>query len=133
MASDLSTYLGNKVVRWMAGQAFPSAPATVYVALFDGDPKGAGSEVTTTVRAAGRVAVDFEAPPAAGTDNSITTDGVSDFGDSDGAADISHLAIFDASSSGNLLVSKALASPVSVEAGEGVKVNAGDMTLTVGS
>ena len=32
MASDLSKYLGNKVARWLAGQAMPTAPTALYVA-----------------------------------------------------------------------------------------------------
>ena len=133
MASDLSTYLGNKVVRWLAAQAMPSAPASCYIALFNGDPKGAGSEVTTTIRVAGRVAVGFETPPASGTDNNITTSTDSDFGAAAGAATVTHVAIYDAQSAGNILCSKALASSVAVTVGETVKVLAGDLTFTVGS
>jgi len=82
--------------------------------------KGGGNRVTTTVRTAGRVAVDLESVPAAGTDNDMTTDGESDFGPAAGAASITHAAICDAASSGNILLSKALASTVAVEAGEQV-------------
>lgn len=133
MASDWSTYVGNKLVRWLAGNAFPAAPGGLYVALFNGDPKGAGVEVTTTIRAAGRVAVDLEASPVAGTDNSITTDGDSDFGPADGAATVTHVAICDAAAAGNVIVSKQLVASVDVEAGEQVKFVAGDLTFTHGS
>jgi hypothetical protein len=135
MASDYSTYIGNQFVRWLAGNAFDSAPASLYLALFDGDPKGAGTEVTADIRSAGRVAVDLEDAPAEdGETNSITTDGDSDFGASESSesVDITHVAIFDAETDGNLICSKAV-TPVSVELGELVKAVAGDLTFEMGS
>ena len=52
MASDMSVYLGNKVCRWLAGNAMPAAPAACYVGLFNGNPKTSGVEVTDTINAA---------------------------------------------------------------------------------
>jgi hypothetical protein len=133
MSSDLSTYLGNKVVRWIAGNAMPSAPATVYLALHDGNPKVSGVEVTTTVRAAGRLAVAWTVP-ASGVDNELTNSADADFGDADNDASLAYASIWDASSGGNLIASKALpGGPFSVLAGSSVKFNAGNITFTVGS
>jgi hypothetical protein len=133
MSSDLSTYLGNKIVRWLGGNAMPSAPATLYLALFNGNPKVSGVEVTTTIRAAGRLAVAWTVP-AVGTDNEITTSLDADFGDADNDATLSYAALYDASTSGNLLASKLLpGGPFSVLAGSSVKFNAGNLTFTVGS
>ena len=133
MASDLSTYMGNIICLWMAGTNMPSAPASVYVALFDGDPKSSGVEVTATVRPAGRVAVDWDSI-SAGVDNSITNDATVDFGNADAAADVSHVALVDASSSGNILCSKAVVGgPLSIAGGSLVQFLAGDLTFTVGS
>lgn len=129
--SDLSAYLGNKVVRWLAGNAFPAAPATVYVALFNGDPAGAGTEVTTSVNAGGRQAAAWAAP-AAGTTNNMSNNADTNFGASAGSATIDHVALYDAASGGNLLFSHAIAS-VSVTAGTTVKVSSGAMTVTVGA
>ena len=131
MASDYSTYLGNKVVRWLAGQSFPSAPASIWCALFNGDPKSGGSDVTTTIRAGGRVQIAVTAP-ASGTTNTMDNDSDVDFGDADGAATVTHMAVYDASSSGNLLGSKSVGSN-SISAGELVKFLAGDITFSMGS
>jgi hypothetical protein len=65
MASDLSTYFGNKIVRWLGGNAMPTAPANLYLALYNGDPKSGGTEVTTTIRVAGRITATFSVPPPA--------------------------------------------------------------------
>lgn len=134
MASDMSLYLGNKVLRWLAGNAMPTAPATVYLALFNGDPQAAGSEITTSVRAAGRLAITWSAL-ASGTGNTFENNGAIDFGNSaNGSLSCSHIAIFDASSSGNRLWSKAVTGgPLSIALGSSVKVNSGDLDLTCGA
>lgn len=132
--TDLSLYFANKLLRWMAGNAMPSAPASVFMALYDGDPKSGGSEVTTTIRAAGRLALSFAAL-ASGTGNVLTTNADVDFGPSDGSVpNLDHVAIFDASSSGNLLWARALpGAPYNVTPGTDVKFLTGDITFTAGS
>lgn len=134
MASDLSKYFGNKLCRYLAGSAMPTAPTTIYTALFNGDPKASGTEVTTTVLAAGRLAMPVTAPASNATDNVLTSTADVDYGDSDGATSISHVAIFDAASGGNLLASKAVpGGTLTVASGTGVKFLAGDLTFTLGS
>lgn len=133
MASDLSKYLGNAICMWIAGTNMPSAPASVYAALFNGDPKASGTEVTTTVRPAGRVAVAWDSI-SVGTDNSITNDSTVDFGNSDDDATVSHVALCDAASSGNILMSRAVTGgPLAITAGSLVQFLAGDLTFTSGS
>jgi hypothetical protein len=134
MASDMSTYLGNALCRWLAGNAMPSAPATCYVALFNGNPKTTGIEVTTTVHATGRVAIAFDAI-VVGTDNNLTNASDADFGTSAGnVAVLDCAAVFDAATGGNLLFSKVMpGAPYAVTAGSPVKFAAGNLTFTIGS
>lgn len=133
MSSDLSNYLGNKLLRWLAGNAMPSAPATVYLALFNGDPQASGTEITTSVRAAGRLAITWSAL-ASGTTNTFENNGAIDFGASaSGGLTFTHIAIFDASSSGNRLWSKIITgSPKTIALGANVSVASGDLDLTAG-
>lgn len=133
MASDLSKYLGNKIVRWLAGETFPSAPTDVFIAMFDGDPKSGGTEVTADVNSAGRIAIPVTAPADNSVDNVLASDSDVDFGASESDCDISHLAVFDAQASGNRLGSKALGSPVSPVIGQNVSFLAGDLEFTIGS
>jgi hypothetical protein len=134
MASDLSKYLGNKLCQWLTGVDMPTAPANLYAALYNGDPKASGTEVTTTIRAAGRVAIDWDTIADDGTDNVITNATATDFGNADADATVSYVALYDAASSGNLVASKTVVGgPLSVVAGAAVKFLAGDLTFTVGS
>ena len=134
MASDMGTYLGNALCLWLAGTTMPAAPANCFAALFVGNPKAGGTEVTTTIRAAGRVAIDFDAI-VSGTDNVLTNNTDTDFGVADAAqTGVNYVAIYDAATAGNLLFGKLLAGgPFDIAAGAPVKFTAGDLTFTMGS
>lgn len=107
-----SNYLENLILNWaLNAAAMPSAPATTYVGLFNGDPLDTGlggTEVTSTIRVAGRVAASFGTPVTNTGANTIENDSIVDFGVAAGDATITHFGIFDAASSGNLLYSSGL-------------------------
>jgi hypothetical protein len=132
--SGKSNYLENLILNWIKGSAFASAPSGVYVGLFNGDPTDAGSggtEVTTTVRVAGRVAVTFGSITTATGANSMPSNADVDFGNAAGDATISHFALFDAASAGNMLYSGPLTGGTqSVSSGTGVKFNSGSLTVS---
>lgn len=110
--SGKSNYLEDKVLNWaLKGTAMGTAPVTAYVALFNGDPldTGAGgTEVTTTIRVAGRVAGTFGTITVNAGADTITNTALIDFGAAAGGATFTHFAIFDAASAGNMLYSNAL-------------------------
>lgn len=125
--ANASNYLENAICNVLRGTTL--AGITPFVALFDGNPGEAGTgatEVTTTIRTAGRVAVIFGAP----TDGVITNDGIIDFGTSVGAATVAGFGVYDAASAGNLLAYGTLASQ-SVIAGNDVSFPVGSLTVTV--
>lgn len=124
--SGLSTYLADKLLNWLKGTAFGTAPTNTYVALYNGDPTDAGSggtEVTDTIDASGRKAITWGSPSGKSMSNSADID----FGNADAGATVSHIAIFDASTSGNMLGSFALSPSRSVTTGDPVKFSAGDL------
>jgi len=124
--SDLSPYLKDKLNDHANGVAAYTMPTTVGVALFNGDPFGAGVEVTATIRAAGRLAVTM----GASSGGVATSSADVDFGDADGAATVTHTCTFDALSGGNKLLADALASTQEISAGNPVSYPAGDITTT---
>lgn len=104
-----SDYLETALCSWIKGTTMPAAPATVYVGLFNGDPTDAGTggtEVTTTIHTAGRVAVTFGTISGGGL---MANSAIVDFGSAAAGATITHFGVFDASSAGHLLGSSALA------------------------
>lgn len=127
MASELSNYLANLMLDWMKGVDMPAAPVTVYVALFSGDPTNAGTggtEVTTLVRPAGRVAVSWSAISARQIGNAAEVD----FGLADAGTPITHYALYDAASAGNMLGSSQLDTARTVGAADPVLFPVGDLT-----
>lgn len=135
MASDLTPYFGNKICRWLNNQAdMPTKPANLYIAIFNGNPKTSGTEVGATINPSNpRQEVTF-ADIASGAAHLLTSDAAVDFGNASGAATFSHIALFDASSAGNMLASKAAAgAPISVLVNSSVKFQAGGITFNIGS
>lgn len=128
MASELSNYLANEILGFFKGEAMPTAPATVYVALFSADPTAAGTltnEVTTTIRVAGRVAIDWGDV----TSRALANDAAVNFGNAAGGASITHGAIMDAASAGNMLAWSPLTTPRTVIAGDPVVIPIGDVSV----
>lgn len=125
MASELSNYLANSVLAWLKGVNMPAAPAAVYVALFDGQPSAGGTERSTTIRTAGRVAV----PWSAITARAITNSAIVDFGAAVGAANLSWAALYDASAGGNLLSETPLDTARTVVANDPVSFPVGDIVF----
>lgn len=113
-------YTRDKKLNWIKGTTYGTAPSAVYVALYNGSPTptgAGGSEVTTTIRVAGRVAATFGSITQATGQNSMANTGLVDYGNSAGNATVDYFALFDAASSGNMLYFAALTTPRSVTTG----------------
>lgn len=134
MASDLSPYFGNKICRWLTGNAMPTPPTGLFIALFNGNPKTSGTEVGSTINSGSpRQACTFTAI-ASGAAHLLTSSAACDFGNAAAAATFSYVALFDAASGGNLLASKAVAGgAVTVLIGSAVKFATGGITFNIGS
>lgn len=135
MSSDLSAYFGNKVCRWLNNQAdMPARPTALYIAIFNGNPKTSGTEVGATINSGAPRQVITFTDIASGAAHLLTSNVAVDFGNSEGAATFTHIALYDAASAGNLFASKAAAgSPISVLVNSSVKFQAGGITFNIGS
>jgi hypothetical protein len=125
--SGNSTYLGNAILNWVKGSAMPTAPTTVYVGLFNGDPTDSGSggtEVTTTIRVAGRVAVTFGTVAS----KAMAINAIVNFGAAAAGATVTHFGVFDAASAGNMLGSNAVSGGGTISAGASVSFASGALT-----
>lgn len=125
--SNASDYFEEAILNTMRGSNITAF--TPYVALFNGDPTDAGTggtEVTTTIRPAGRVAATFGAPSGGSMSNSSAVD----FGNADAGATVDHFAIYDAASAGNMVAHGSLTSQV-VSTGNPVSFPIGNLTITV--
>lgn len=124
--AGISTYLSNILLNMLRGQTPVAPPATFYLGFFNGDPDAGGTEVTTSIRTAGRVAVAFTAISSRQIKNSADID----FGLCAGNVTITHNGLFDAQSGGNLWYSKPIVQRQTAQ-GDPLKYPANQLTYSV--
>jgi len=122
--SDMSAYVGDKLLNWIKGTAFGTAPSSVYASLYNGDPDSAGTEVTGTVNLT-RQAITWGSVSARALSNSAQIS----FGTANGSATATYVVLWDASSAGNQISKKSISS-ASITNGETVAIAASALTLS---
>lgn len=118
-----STYLDNAMLNAVLRDTSYTSPTTVYIALFNGNPASGGTEATGGSYA--RQSAAFTSASAGSTQNSasITFSNMP-------ATTISYIAIYDASTGGNLLYYAAAASSKSTNAGDTVSIASGGIVVS---
>lgn len=127
MASGPSDYLENKLIDWLWRAQTFAPPATKYLALFTSAPSASGGGIEVSGGSYARVSVSASLTAFSGTQGAGTTavsTGTSGVTSNNAniafaapTADwgtVTHWALFDASTGGNLLMFGALATPVTV-------------------
>jgi hypothetical protein len=126
--AEMSNFLENALVNATLRATTYTSPATVYVALFTTDPTDAASGTEVTGGSYARTSVTFAAPSngaaASNADCTFPTC-TSTWGT------VSHIGIFDASTSGNLLYHTPLDTSKTIETGDIFKIASGSLTVTL--
>jgi|DEB0MinimDraft_6_1074348.scaffolds.fasta_scaffold128497_2 hypothetical protein len=127
MAGNLSDYLENKLLDHFLATTSYTAPSNVYVALMtvaEDDTGSAGTEVTGGSYA--RQSATFDAAASGATQNSSNLDftGMP-------ACTVVGIAIYDASSAGNLLVHGTLTANKTLDAGDTLRIATGDLDISI--
>jgi len=126
---SFSNYLETEILDHVFGGAAYTAPATLYLALHTANPDedGSGAEVSTSGTAYARQTVAF-------TTSGNTTSNTSAVEYATATASfgtVSHVGVWDASTSGNLLAYAALTSSKTIETGDVFRVPAGDLDISL--
>lgn len=122
----LSDYLEDALLNHVLRNVAYTSPTTVYVALFSTDPTDAGSGTEVSGGSYARQAATFGAPSGGASSNSAQID----FTDMP-AETVTHVGIFDASTSGNLLFHGSLTASKTTNAGDTLTISASDLTVTL--
>jgi hypothetical protein len=128
---DFSTYVRNAILSWIKGTTFPTAPSNFYIAWYSSDPGRAGTggtDITTSVRAAGRLAIaasGWTAISASGDARLIENSGGLTIGSAASTISSTHIGLWDASSGGNF-IARAVA-PYSFISGTSYSIAIGDL------
>lgn len=123
----MTNYLEDELIDHVLRNLAYTSPTTVYAALFTAAPGEAGGGTEVTGGAYARTAVTFGAPSAGATDNTADVTfptATANWGT------VTHVAIMDASTAGNMLLYGALTASKVVNNGDTFKFNTGDLDVT---
>jgi len=125
--SALSDYAENKVLDVLGANATFTAPSNVYLGLSTGSLGDDDSGTELTGNNYSRVSVSFGAA-ASGT---MSNDAAIEFAAATGSwGSVSHWGLYDASSSGNLLVHGSFTTAKTIASGDVLKIATGDLDIT---
>ena len=125
MAGNLTNYLENKLLDHFLGTTAYTMP-TVYVGLFTVAPGDAGGGTEVTGGSYARQTAAFSAASSGATSNS----GNIDFTGMPAATTVA-IALFDASTSGNMLVHGTLTVNKTTDAGDTLRIATGDLDISI--
>ena len=125
--SQATDFLENKIAGHVFGAAAYTAPATLYVALYTTAPNdaGAGTEVSGGSYARQSMAFTVTADTASNTVNVEYPKATASWGT------VTHFAILDAVTAGNMLCYGTLTASKTVASGDTLRFNAGALDITV--
>ena len=126
MAGNLSNYLENKVLDHIMGTTTYTKPSAVYVALYTAAPSDTGGGTEVTGGSYARQTAAFAAASSGATSNSANIDFTVM-----PACTVVAIGIFDALTTGNLLVWGTLSTNKSLDAGDTLRIATGDLDITL--
>tara|TARA_R110000803_G_scaffold53061_1_gene108957 strand:+ start:618 stop:998 length:381 start_codon:yes stop_codon:yes gene_type:complete len=124
---SFSNFLETKVLGHVFGATAYTAAGTLYLALFTSNPAEDGSGTEVTGGAYARQSVAFT---VAGN-NASNTSAVEYATATAGYGTVSHVGVYDAATSGNLLAYAALTSSKAIDTGDVFRVPTGDLDITL--
>jgi hypothetical protein len=126
MAGNLSNYLENKVLDHIMGTTTFTKPSAVYVALYTAAPSDTGGGTEVTGGSYARQTAAFAAASSGATSNSANIDFTVM-----PACTVVAIGIFDALTTGNLLVWGTLSTNKSLDAGDTLRIATGDLDISL--
>jgi hypothetical protein len=125
-----SNYLEDEITGWINGTTFDAAPTSTFVQLYSQSPDEGGS-ATGALYSRVSVAAGGWTRVTSGTATLSNTAAITITSSAASGATATHVAVFDAITSGNMLFYGALASSKVIASGDEVKFNTGALVLTV--
>lgn len=126
MAGNLTDFLENKLLDHFLGTTAYTMPNPVYVALFTVAPSDAGGGTEVTGGSYARQTATFTAASGGATSNDTNID----FTGMPAATTVA-IALFDASTSGNMLVHGTLTTNKQTDAGDTLRIATGDLDISI--
>lgn len=119
--------LETRVLQWALTTGSPTRPTAWYVGLFTAAPGEAGGGTEVSGNAYVREAVTFTV-----SGNTASNDAAIEWPTATGSwGTVTHVAIFDASTSGNMLAYAALTASKTISTGDVLRIPLGDLDVTL--
>ncbi len=125
---SFTDYLENALINHILRNTTYTSPTTIYVGLFTAAPSDSGGGTEVSGGGYARQAATFSAPSAGATSNAADITfptATANWGT------ITHVALFDAATGGNMLFWGALTTSKAVNTGDVLKILAGDLDVTL--
>lgn len=126
--SAASNYTENLALNWLLTSGSATRPTAWYLALFTTDPTDAGSGTEVSGTNYTRKAIAFSVTDATASNSSTVT---FDAAGSGGWGTITHVGIYDASTSGNLLFHGAVTTSKTIDEGDTFQVSSTNLQITL--
>jgi len=126
--AEISNYLENALINGTLRATTFTAPAAVYVSLHTADPTDAGTGTEVSGGSYARQAATFGAPSNGA---STTTADITYPQATAGYGTVTHIGIFDALTTGNLLYHSPLTTSKTIDTGDIFKITSGSLTVTL--
>lgn len=124
-----SNYAETLVLTWIFTSDAATRPTTWFVGLHTADPTEVGNVSELSGNGYARQSVTFTAPASGATENSALLT----FGPNTTTnwGTVTHLSVWDASTTGNCLAKGALSSSVAINVGDSLTIAAGALDITL--
>ena len=126
--AEFSNFLENALINATLRATTYTSPATVYVSLYTSDPTDADSGTEVSGGSYARTSAAFDAPSNGVTQN---TSDVTFPTATASWGTVTHVAIHDASTAGNMLFHTPLDTSKTIDSGDIFKITAGNLTVTL--
>lgn len=124
---SFSNTFETTVLKWTLTTDAVTRPTTWYIGLFTSDPTDAGTGAEVSGNGYTRKAVTFSV-----TGDTATNTASIEFDAATASwGTVTHVAVFDASTSGNMIVHSALTTSKAVSTGDILRVPTGDLDITL--
>ena len=126
---SLSNTFETRVLTWLLTGDAVTRPSSFYVALFTSNPDedASGTEVSTSGTAYARQSVSFSV-----SGNTASNSAAIEFPTATASyGTVTHIGVFDASTSGNLIAYAALSTSKAIDTGDVLRLPANDLDITM--
>lgn len=124
---SLTNEFETRTLQWLFTTDSPTRPTAWYIGLFTAAPGETGGGTEISGNAYAREAVTFTV-----SGNEATNNAAIEWATATGSwGTISHIAVFDASTSGNMIAYASLTASKTIETGDVFRIPAGDLDITL--